>query len=300
MPRISAGLLMYRIRAGALQVLLAHPGGPLFRNRDEGAWSIPKGEIGPDEDLLDTAQREFEEETGIAPREPFLDLGQIRQKSGKVIHAWAWEGDADPGSDNPERHWRAPMRGDFSKIEVVYGGFDMVRFRPSEAPEQRKAWGLAPGEYAFGMVGGYSLPRGKGQPEFLKAAARIRLDEPHARFDRHCHVGRLVGDDAVHRSQRQCHVVPSGRVRGDMPAAAPGHDRQTGALRFGEHPAHVVRRRDADQGGRGHAVEGERRQLAGLNLDRRRRAAAASVSSSAARTGETKTRMSTAIAGAKE
>jgi glycosyltransferase involved in cell wall biosynthesis len=92
------------------------------------------------------------------------------------------EGDADLESDNPERHWRAPMRGDFSKIQVVYGGFDMARFRPSEAPEQRKAWGLAPGEYAFGLVGGYSLPRGKGQPEFLKAAARMRLDVPHTRF----------------------------------------------------------------------------------------------------------------------
>lgn len=65
MPRFSAGLLMYRTTAGAIEVLLAHPGGPFFRNKDEGAWSIPKGEPDADEDLLATARREFEEETGV-------------------------------------------------------------------------------------------------------------------------------------------------------------------------------------------------------------------------------------------
>jgi glycosyltransferase involved in cell wall biosynthesis len=92
------------------------------------------------------------------------------------------EGDADPGSDNPERHYRPPMRGDHSRIHVVYGGFDMERFQPAEAPAQRQVWGLEPGHYAFGVVGGYSLPRGKGQREFLQAAARIRAQAPHARF----------------------------------------------------------------------------------------------------------------------
>ncbi len=92
------------------------------------------------------------------------------------------EGDADPDSDNPERHYRPPMRGDHSKIHVAYGGFDMQRFKPAEAGAQRAAWGLEPQHYAFAVVGGYSLPRGKGQPEFLQAAARIRSALPRARF----------------------------------------------------------------------------------------------------------------------
>lgn len=95
MPRISAGLLMYRMRNDGLHVLLAHPGGPLFRAKDDGVWSIPKGEIEPDEDLLAAAQREFLEETGIAAEPPFLELGCIQQKGGKFVHAWACAGDHD-------------------------------------------------------------------------------------------------------------------------------------------------------------------------------------------------------------
>ena len=92
------------------------------------------------------------------------------------------EGDADPDSDNPERHYRPPLRGDYSKIHVVYGGFDMQRFRPFDATEQRRAWRLEAGHYAFAVIGRYNLPRGKGQPEFLRAAARIRTAVPNARF----------------------------------------------------------------------------------------------------------------------
>ncbi len=92
------------------------------------------------------------------------------------------EGDADPGSDNPERHYRAPMRGDYSKIHVIYGGFDMGRFKPMDGSAQRRAWGLEPRHYVFAVAGSYDLPRGKGQPEFLRAAARIRGDMPDARF----------------------------------------------------------------------------------------------------------------------
>jgi predicted NUDIX family NTP pyrophosphohydrolase len=95
MPRISAGLLMYRIKDGAIQFLLAHPGGPYFVNQDDGAWSIPKGEPEPGEDLLVTAQREFEEETGLKPTGPFIPLNPIQQKGGKVVHAWAFEGECD-------------------------------------------------------------------------------------------------------------------------------------------------------------------------------------------------------------
>jgi|ERR1043165_6417765 predicted NUDIX family NTP pyrophosphohydrolase len=95
MPRISAGLLMYRICNGELQVLLAHPGGPLFKKKDEGAWSIPKGEVEPGEDLLATARREFEEETSITPQGPFIPLSAVTQKGGKIVHAWAFEGDCE-------------------------------------------------------------------------------------------------------------------------------------------------------------------------------------------------------------
>jgi predicted NUDIX family NTP pyrophosphohydrolase len=96
MPRTSAGLLMYRIKDREIQVLLAHPGGPFFAKKDEGAWSIPKGEPDTDEDLLVTAQREFEEETGVKPTGPFIPLKPIKQKGGKIVHAWAFESDCDP------------------------------------------------------------------------------------------------------------------------------------------------------------------------------------------------------------
>jgi predicted NUDIX family NTP pyrophosphohydrolase len=92
----SAGLLLYRRPQGRLEVFLAHPGGPFWHNRDAGAWTIPKGVAEPGEDILAAACREFEEETGIHPSGPFLPLGSIRQKAGKLVHAWAWEGDADP------------------------------------------------------------------------------------------------------------------------------------------------------------------------------------------------------------
>jgi predicted NUDIX family NTP pyrophosphohydrolase len=98
MPRISAGLLMYRVEDGRLQVLLAHPGGPYFANKDDGSWTIPKGEIEPGEDLLDAAKREFEEETGVKPIGPFLALSPIKQKGGKIVHAWAFEGDCEPSA----------------------------------------------------------------------------------------------------------------------------------------------------------------------------------------------------------
>ena len=94
----SAGLLMFRRRAGVPEVLLAHPGGPFWARRDEAAWTLPKGEIGPGEDPLAAARREFLEETGFASTPPFLPLGELRQKSGKRISAWAFEGDADPAA----------------------------------------------------------------------------------------------------------------------------------------------------------------------------------------------------------
>lgn len=96
MQKISAGLLMYRKIKGTLQVLLAHPGGPFFRNKDDGVWSIPKGETEPGEDLLECAKREFAEEIGLVPTGSFIPLAQFQQKGGKIVHAWAFEGDFDP------------------------------------------------------------------------------------------------------------------------------------------------------------------------------------------------------------
>lgn len=93
MDKESAGLLMYRLREGALEVFLVHPGGPFFARKDAGAWTIPKGEPEPGESLEQTARREFEEETGLTPGEPLLPLDSIRQKGGKVVHAWAFAGD---------------------------------------------------------------------------------------------------------------------------------------------------------------------------------------------------------------
>jgi len=92
---VSAGLLLFRRRDGELEVFLAHPGGPFWKNKDAGAWSIPKGLIEADEELLTAAQREFHEETGLKPQGDFIPLGSIRQKAGKTVHAWAIEGDAD-------------------------------------------------------------------------------------------------------------------------------------------------------------------------------------------------------------
>jgi len=96
-PRLSAGLLMYRFPDGKLQVFLAHPGGPFYARKDEGHWTIPKGEPDPDADLPEAAKREFQEETGIKPTVPFIPLTPIKQKGGKVVHAWAFEGDLADG-----------------------------------------------------------------------------------------------------------------------------------------------------------------------------------------------------------
>ncbi len=95
MMNIAAGMLMCRLKHSGPEFFLLHPGGPFFVRKDSGVWSIPKGLPEAGETLLDAAQREFFEETGMRPRPPFLELGQIRQKGGKVVHAWAFEGEWD-------------------------------------------------------------------------------------------------------------------------------------------------------------------------------------------------------------
>jgi predicted NUDIX family NTP pyrophosphohydrolase len=95
-PKRSAGILMYRRRRGELEVFLVHPGGPFWAKKDLGAWTIPKGEYADDEQPLAAALREFQEETGFAVSGPLDELGTIRQASGKLVSAWAVEGDCDP------------------------------------------------------------------------------------------------------------------------------------------------------------------------------------------------------------
>ena len=92
---VSAGILLYRRRGESFEVFLAHPGGPFWRGRDAGAWTIPKGVVDEGEEPLAAARREFAEETGIVVDGPFVPLGNVRQKAGKTVHAWAVEGDAD-------------------------------------------------------------------------------------------------------------------------------------------------------------------------------------------------------------
>jgi predicted NUDIX family NTP pyrophosphohydrolase len=99
MARHSAGLLLYRLVGDGVEVLLVHPGGPFWARKDDGAWSIPKGEVEPDEDPLEVALREFEEELGSAApvrRQMLVELGSVRQRGGKVVSAWCGEGEFDP------------------------------------------------------------------------------------------------------------------------------------------------------------------------------------------------------------
>jgi predicted NUDIX family NTP pyrophosphohydrolase len=91
----SAGILMYRFCDSSIELLLVHPGGPYWANKDAGAWSIPKGEFAADEDALSAAKREFQEETGIRPEGNFIRLTPLKQSGGKLVHAWAVEGDCD-------------------------------------------------------------------------------------------------------------------------------------------------------------------------------------------------------------
>jgi predicted NUDIX family NTP pyrophosphohydrolase len=97
MPKQSAGILIYRRRPAGLEVFLVHPGGPFWQSKDAGAWSIPKGEFSENDDPLQTAKSELREETGLTVDGPFVPLEPIRQRGGKVVHAWIVEADVEPG-----------------------------------------------------------------------------------------------------------------------------------------------------------------------------------------------------------
>jgi predicted NUDIX family NTP pyrophosphohydrolase len=145
--RVSAGLLMYREgNAGpkSVEVFIVHPGGPFFARRDLGIWTIPKGLVAPGEDLIVAAQREFEEETGLAPTGPYVPLGSVVQANRKTVHAWAFAGDWDPAR---------PLRANTFEIEwpprsgriQVFPEADRGEFVTGPVAEQK----LIPAQRAF-------------------------------------------------------------------------------------------------------------------------------------------------------
>ena len=138
---VSAGILLYRRRAAVVEVLLAHPGGPIWANRDEGAWSLPKGEVVDGEDNLAVARREFEEEIGVAARcDNPRSLGSVTQKSGKLVFGWACEGDLDPAdqrSNTFSMEWppRSGRSQEFPEVDRV-GWFPPETARRKMNPAQ--------------------------------------------------------------------------------------------------------------------------------------------------------------------
>ena len=126
MPRKSAGILLYRFQKDGVEVFLVHPGGPFWVNKDNGSWSIPKGEYNDDEDALKAAQREFQEETGLSIQGNFIELGEVRQPSGKRVMVWALENDQeveDIRSNTFQLEW-PPKSGKMQEFpEVDRGGW---------------------------------------------------------------------------------------------------------------------------------------------------------------------------------
>ena len=133
MARQSAGLLMYRRRDDRVEVFLVHPGGPFWARKDQGAWSIPKGEFGDEEDPLAAAQREFEEETGFSAAGEFTPLEPVKQSGGKVVHAWACAGDCNPTairSNTFSMEWppRSGKQQQFSEVDrAAWFTFEQAR-----------------------------------------------------------------------------------------------------------------------------------------------------------------------------
>ncbi|MGA2811083.1 MAG: NUDIX domain-containing protein [Candidatus Acidiferrum sp.] len=141
--KVSAGLLMYRRRAEHLEVLLVHLGGPYWSRKDAGAWFVPKGGIEKEEDEFAAARREFQEETGMQPHGPFLELGSVFHKSGKRVVAWAFRGDGDPAAlaSNTFRLEWPPKSGKMQEFPEI----DRANFFTVEAAEKK----MHPAEFIF-------------------------------------------------------------------------------------------------------------------------------------------------------
>jgi predicted NUDIX family NTP pyrophosphohydrolase len=140
MPKLSAGILLYHSQNKVLEILLVHPGGPFWAQKDAGAWSIPKGEFGAEEDPLLAARREFEEETGFELDGSFLPLTPIKQKSGKIIQVWALEGQLDPAaitSNTFSLEWppRSGQQQEFPEVDRA-GWFPLDQAREKIVPGQ--------------------------------------------------------------------------------------------------------------------------------------------------------------------
>ena len=139
MSKKSAGILLYRFHTNIPEVLLVHPGGPYWSRKDLGAWSIPKGEFEDDEDALEAAKREFEEETGMRVTGDFIELNPVKQKSGKVVYAWAVEGNINPEeiiSNTFEIEWppKSGMGKTFPEIDqAVWFTLDKAKIKILEA-----------------------------------------------------------------------------------------------------------------------------------------------------------------------
>jgi predicted NUDIX family NTP pyrophosphohydrolase len=139
--QISAGILLYRLPATGPEVFLVHPGGPFWAKRDLGAWSVPKGEVDGDEDLLEAAKREFQEETGACVNGNFIELAPLRQPSGKVVRVWAVEGDIDVSSITSNTfsiEWppRSGKSREFPEVDRA-GWFTLAEAREKLLPGQR-------------------------------------------------------------------------------------------------------------------------------------------------------------------
>ena len=139
--RVSAGILLYRSRATGLEVFLVHPGGPFWAKRDLGAWSVPKGEVDGDEDLLEAARRELHEETGASVVGEFIELAPLRQPGGKVVHVWAVAGDVDASSITSNTfsiEWppRSGKSRTFPEVDRA-GWFTLAEAREKLLPGQR-------------------------------------------------------------------------------------------------------------------------------------------------------------------
>jgi predicted NUDIX family NTP pyrophosphohydrolase len=141
--KISAGLLLFRRRSDGVEILLVHLGGPFWTKKDAGAWFVPKGEVNPGEETQAAARREFAEETGLTPDANLIALGSVKHKSGKTVHAWAFEGDCDPAairSNTFEMEW-PPRSGKMREFPEI----DRAAFFTIEGAREK----MHPSEFEF-------------------------------------------------------------------------------------------------------------------------------------------------------